>query len=77
MGVVIRVIVVDDHPLYLGGVVQTLAAENDFEAVGKGATGGEAIRLATDLLPDILLLISVFPVAGFLPRKRSPAAFRR
>ncbi len=64
MGVVIRVIVVDDHPLYLSGVIQTLAAENDFEVVGKGATGEEAIRLATELLPDILLLDIGIPGGG-------------
>jgi len=52
----IRVAVVDDHPLFKEGVANTLAANPNMEVVGLGETAEDAIRLAGDLLPDILLL---------------------
>ncbi|WP_428603719.1 LuxR C-terminal-related transcriptional regulator [Sedimenticola sp.] len=52
----IRVVLVDDHPLLLEGVAATLTAETDFEVVGKGCNADEALSLALDLLPDLILL---------------------
>lgn len=52
----IQVAVVDDHPLFREGVATTLAACPNIEVVGQGETAEDAIRLAGDLLPDILLL---------------------
>ena len=51
-----RIVVVDDHPLFRDGVVHSLAAEPDFAVVGQAASGEEALRLARDLLPDVVLL---------------------
>lgn len=52
----IQVAVIDDHPLFRDGVANSLAASPDIEVVGQGETAEDAIRLAHDLLPDILLL---------------------
>jgi two-component system, NarL family, nitrate/nitrite response regulator NarL len=52
----IRVVIVDDHPLFREGVANTLLVEPDIEIVSQGDTAEEAIRLACDLLPDIILL---------------------
>ena len=52
----IQVAVIDDHPLFRDGVANSLAASPDIEVVGQGETAEDAIRLARDLLPDILLL---------------------
>jgi len=52
----IRVGVVDDHPLYRDGVVFALESEADMEVVGQGETVGDAIRIAHDHSPDIILL---------------------
>ena len=52
----IQVAVVDDHPLLREGVANTLSASPNIEVVGQGETAEDAIRLAGDLLPDILLL---------------------
>ncbi len=52
----IRVVLVDDHPLLREGVAATLAAEADFEVVGQGDCADQAISLARDLLPDLILL---------------------
>ncbi len=47
----IRIVVVDDHPLFREGVVRTLAVETDFEIVGQGANADEAMQLVNDQLP--------------------------
>ena len=52
----IRIGIVDDHPLYREGVAATLNAETDFEVVGIGANGTEAIRIARNERPEIMLL---------------------
>ena len=52
----IRILVTDDHPLFREGVVHSLASEADFEVVGQASSGEEALRMARDLLPDVVLL---------------------
>ncbi len=53
---VIRVLVVDDHPVVRTGLIAMLAAEPDIEVVGEGGSGSEAIRLAGQLAPDVVLM---------------------
>lgn len=60
----ILVAIVDDHALFRHGVLQTLNAETDMEVVGEGATAEDALRLARELLPDILLLDIGIPGGG-------------
>lgn len=52
----IRILVADDHPLFREGVVHSLASEPDLDVVGQAASGEEALRMARDLLPDVVLL---------------------
>ncbi len=52
----IRILVADDHPLFREGVVHSLASEPDLAVVGQAASGEEALSLARDLLPDVVLL---------------------
>jgi two-component system, NarL family, nitrate/nitrite response regulator NarL len=52
----IRILVADDHPLFREGVVHSLASEADLAVVGQADSGEEALRLARDLLPDVVLL---------------------
>ena len=52
----IRILVADDHPLFREGVVHSLMAEADFSVVGQASSGEDALRMARDLLPDIVLL---------------------
>lgn len=52
----IRVLVADDHPLFREGVIHSLAGEADFNVIGQAASGEEALRLARDFLPDVVLL---------------------
>ena len=60
----IQIVIVDDHPLFRNGVMQTLRAEPDIEIVGQGTTAAEAISLAGELLPDIILLDITIPGGG-------------
>ena len=57
----IRVLVADDHPLFREGVIHSLASEPDFSVIGQAATGEEALRMARDLLPDVVLLDIAMP----------------
>lgn len=60
----IQVLIVDDHPLFRDGVVQTLRADPDIDIVGQAKTAREAIEFAAELLPDIILLDITIPGGG-------------
>ena len=60
----IRVVIVDDHPLWREGVIATLQTENDILVVGEGGTANEALERCTNLLPDIVLLDLNLPGGG-------------
>jgi DNA-binding NarL/FixJ family response regulator len=57
----IRVLVVDDHPLFRAGVVHALKREPDITVVGEASSGEEALTLASELMPDIMLLDMSLP----------------
>ena len=52
----IRVLVADDHPIVRGGIVALLESASDMEVVGTASTGLEAVELALQLGPDIVLM---------------------
>ena len=52
----ITVLVVDDHPIFRTGVVHGLGGEPGIAVVGEADSGEAALRLARDILPDIVLL---------------------
>jgi DNA-binding NarL/FixJ family response regulator len=60
----ISVVVIDDHPLFRAGVIQTLELDPEIKVVGEGGTGGAAIDLAERLRPDIVLLDISMPGNG-------------
>jgi DNA-binding NarL/FixJ family response regulator len=51
----VRILLVDDHPLFRQGVTWTLTNQPDLEIVGEVADGQAAIQQADILLPDIIL----------------------
>ena len=52
----IRIVVVDDHPLFRQGVVDSFSLEDDFEVIGQADSGNEAVNLIRALQPDIAIL---------------------
>ncbi|MCK9897031.1 response regulator transcription factor [Frankia sp. AgB32] len=52
----IRVLVVDDHELFLQGLQTVLEIEEDISVVGRAGDGQEALTLASGTLPDIVLM---------------------
>jgi DNA-binding NarL/FixJ family response regulator len=52
----IRILVVDDHPVVRHGLMSILRWEKDFLLVGEAADGAEALRMVVDLQPDVVLL---------------------
>ncbi len=52
----IRVLVVDDHALFRRGLEMVLVQETDIDVVGEAGDGREALELARELTPDIVLM---------------------
>jgi len=57
----LRVIVADDHPLYRDGIVAAVQALGTADVVGVASDGAEAVRLALDLVPDVVLMDVAMP----------------
>lgn len=60
----IHVVIADDHTLFREGLAGIIGGEKDFEVVGQAGTMDEAVQLARDLLPDIILLDIDMPGGG-------------
>jgi DNA-binding NarL/FixJ family response regulator len=61
---VIRVLVADDHPIVRGGIVGLLADTDDIEVIGEASDGLEAVQLAEELGPDLVLMDQRMPGLG-------------
>jgi DNA-binding NarL/FixJ family response regulator len=62
---VIGVLVAEDHSVMRGGLVELLSVADDIDVVGTAANGAEAIEIAEELRPDVVLMdISMPEVDG-------------
>lgn len=52
----IRIVIADDHPLFLRGIKYSLLSENNIEIIGEASNGAEALELVKELIPDIAIL---------------------
>ena len=57
-----RVLVADHDRLIRGGLVQILERAGGFEVVGQAGTGDEAVRMARELRPDVVIVETAVPV---------------
>ncbi len=57
----IRVILVDDHPMVRMGLQAYFSTLPDIQVVGEAGTGEEAVRLAAELVPDVVLMDLIMP----------------
>lgn len=62
----IRVVVADDHPIFRDGLARTLADAGGIAVVGQASDGDEAVRLAAELRPDLVLMDISMPKGGGL-----------
>lgn len=53
---IIRVIIADDHPVYRDGLSRLLTEIGGFDVVGLAADGNEAVELASELAPDVVVM---------------------
>jgi DNA-binding NarL/FixJ family response regulator len=58
----IRLLLVDDQPLFRQGLAALLALEADLAIVGQASHGKEAIALSADLQPDVILMDVRMPI---------------
>ena len=76
----IRVLIVDDHTVVRDGLQALLSVEPGMQVVGSAADGIEAVRLARELNPDVILLDLVMPrmdgVQAIIEIKRNDPAAR-
>ena len=60
----IRVLVVDDHPVVRSGIAGMLAPETDIEVCGEAASGVEAVAVVPRSRPDVVLMDLRMPGGG-------------
>lgn len=70
----IRVLVADDHGLFRQALKSVLSAEGDLDLVGEAGDGEEAVRLAAELAPDVILMDVRMPKLAGIDAARRIAA---
>jgi DNA-binding NarL/FixJ family response regulator len=58
----VRIVVADDHPIVRDGFAELLITQPDFQVVGVAADGAEAVRLAIECQPDVVIMDVRMPV---------------
>lgn len=58
----ISVLLADDHHIVRKGISTLLSMENDIDVIGEAKDGNEAIKMTTDLIPDVVVLDITMPV---------------
>ena len=60
----IRVVVIDDHPIVRDGLVRLIGSDPELEVVGSGGDGDAAVTICAELDPDVALMDLSMPGVG-------------
>ena len=61
MSTAVTVLIVDDHAVVRSGIRGFLEAQPDLEVLGEAASGAEGVKLAAELVPDVVLMDLAMP----------------
>lgn len=75
MAETLQIAIVDDHPLFREGVAHTLNAQPDIDVVAEGGSAADALRIAGERMPDVMLLDVSMPGGGVQAVRDIAAAF--
>src|SRR5215217_5137414 len=67
----LTILIADDHPLFRKGLTTLLSVLHNTQLVGEANSGAEAIRLAEQLQPDVILMDLRMPEGGGLEAIRA------
>lgn len=62
----VKILIADDHEIVRAGIRRVLEARPEWQICGEASNGQEAVRMAQDLVPDIIIMDVTMPVmSGF------------
>jgi DNA-binding NarL/FixJ family response regulator len=67
----VRVLIADDHRLFAEALEAILGGDERLEVVGRAADGRQAVELAEELAPDVVLMDVSMPVLGGVEATRA------
>jgi two-component system, NarL family, nitrate/nitrite response regulator NarL len=57
----VRILIADDHPIFRDGLKRLLESEGEFKVIGEACDGVEAVSMARQLIPEVMLLDLAMP----------------